>query len=45
MRAVIVENFRARAARPSVAHLPEIVGAGDADDLAGLAGRRSSSTD
>jgi hypothetical protein len=33
--AVIEENFRARAAGAGVAHLPEIVGAGDADD-AGL---------
>ena len=31
--AVIVEDFRARPARPGFAHGPEIVGAGDADDL------------
>ena len=31
--AVIVEDFRARAAGAGVAHGPEIVGAGDADDL------------
>src|SRR6202035_5106184 len=30
--AMIVEDFRARSAWASVAHLPEIVGAGDADD-------------
>ena len=30
--AVVVEDFRARPARAGVAHLPEIVGAGDADD-------------
>ena len=28
--AVVVEDFRARTARPGVAHRPEIVGAGDA---------------
>ena len=33
VRAVVVEDFRARAAGTQVAHLPEIVGAGDADDL------------
>ncbi len=33
VRAVIVENLRARTARAGVAHLPEIVGAGDPDDL------------
>ena len=33
VRAVVVEDFRARAAGADVAHLPEIVGAGDADDL------------
>ena len=32
-RAVIVEDLRARAARPDVAHHPEIVRGGDADDL------------
>ena len=42
--AVIVEDFRAGAARPGVAHGPEIVGAGDAGDPARRAGRRSSST-
>ncbi len=31
--AVVVEDLRARAARAGVAHLPEIVGAGDAHDL------------
>ncbi len=31
--AVIVENLRARPARPGFAHGPEIIGAGDADDL------------
>ena len=31
---VVVEDFRARAARAGVAHLPEIVGGRDADDLA-----------
>ena len=30
--AVVVEDLRARAARPGIAHRPEIVGAGDADD-------------
>src|SRR5206468_12900911 len=30
--AMVVEDFRARAAGAGVAHLPEIVGAGDADD-------------
>ena len=30
--AVVVEDFRARAAGAGVAHLPEVVGAGDADD-------------
>jgi hypothetical protein len=30
--AVIVEDFRAGPARPGVAHLPEIIGTGDADD-------------
>ena len=34
VRPMIVEDFRARPARPQVAHLPEIVAAGDADDLA-----------
>ena len=33
MLAVIVENFRARTARPGVAHGPEIVAAGNAQDL------------
>ncbi len=32
--AVVVEDFRARPARPGVAHRPEVVGAGDAQDLA-----------
>ena len=32
--AVVVEDFRAGAARAGVAHRPEIVGAGDAQDLA-----------
>ena len=32
--AVIVEDFRAGAARAGVAHRPEIVGAGDAEDFA-----------
>ena len=32
--AVIEEDFRARPARAGVAHLPEIVGGRDADDLA-----------
>ena len=32
--AMVVEDFRARAARPGVAHRPEIIGAGDADDAA-----------
>ena len=32
--AVVVEDFRARAARAGIAHRPEIVGAGDAQDLA-----------
>ena len=32
--AVVVEDLRARAAGAGVAHRPEIVGAGDADDLA-----------
>ena len=31
--AVVVEDLRARAARAGVAHRPEIVGGGDADDL------------
>src|SRR5262249_61811083 len=31
--AVVVEDFRARTAGAEVAHLPEIVRAGDADDL------------
>src|SRR4051794_10311690 len=30
--AVVVKDFRTRAARPGIAHLPEIVGTGDADD-------------
>src|SRR6185312_8973809 len=30
--AMVVEDFRARPARAGVAHLPEIVGTGDADD-------------
>src|SRR5262249_39732635 len=34
VRPVVVEDFRARTAGPEIAHLPEIVGAGDADDLA-----------
>jgi hypothetical protein len=34
MRPMVVENLRARAARAEVAHLPEIVGAGDPDDPA-----------
>ncbi len=33
LRPMIVENLGARAARPQIAHRPEIVGAGDADDL------------
>jgi hypothetical protein len=32
--AVVVEDFRARAARPGLAHRPEIVGRRDADDAA-----------
>ena len=36
--AVVVEDFRARAAGAEFAHLPEVVGAGDADD-ARLSGR------
>ncbi len=33
LRPMVVENFRARPARAQLAHRPEIVGAGDADDL------------
>ena len=37
--AMVVEDFRARAARASIAHLPEIVGGADADDpVVGQAG-------
>src|SRR5207248_10996551 len=34
LRAVVVENFRARTARTEIAHLPKVVGPRDAHDLA-----------
>ena len=41
--AVVVEDLRARAARARVAHLPEVVGGRDADDLVGAEAGRASS--
>ena len=43
--AVIVEDLGARAAGAGIAHLPEIIGAGDADDAGLRAAPRSSSRD